>query len=168
MGGTIAQHIASHYQEAIGKLVLIATAAKWREATLQGLRSLLLLRQKGLDFDTLFKATLPWIFGQAFLSDAKKIQMLQEAMINNPYPQSLTNQERQYNVLTPWDGRAQLNKITAPTLIMQGTQDLISLPSNSYALKEQIPHSSLITLNCAHNFFLEEPTNLVKELLAFL
>ena len=167
MGGTIAQCIASQYPDKIGKLVLLATTAKWREAMLRGGQSILDLRQKNLDFDTIFNAILAWVFGQKFLSSSKCVAVLKAAFQTNPHPQSLVDQERQYAALKKWDGREQLAKITAPTLVVYGTQDLISLPYESNYLVEHISNAKSAEIDCAHGFFGEEPEAILKALLDF-
>lgn len=167
MGGTIAQVIAAYYGAEINKLVLLATAAKWREAMLRGLYSSLLLQKMNLDFDTIFTCNLPWVFGENFLLDSEKIKLLKESIVNNPHPQSLTDQERQYNVLRTWDGRSLLSSIHAPTLIGYGIQDLIALPSDSHYLATHIMDKQIVEFDCGHVMPLEIPDELVRAILDF-
>ena len=92
MGGTIAQVVASRYPEKIGKLGIITSSAKWRQAAINGLKASLTLREKNLDFDFIFDATIPWIFGEAFLNDGEKIAAFKQSILDNPYPQSFDDQ----------------------------------------------------------------------------
>ena len=62
MGGTIAQSVASRYGDQISKLVIHVSCPKWRQAMLDGLGSLLRLRELGLEFEEVFRATLPWMY----------------------------------------------------------------------------------------------------------
>ena len=71
MGGTIAQAVASFYSEKIGKLCLLTTSAKWRQAMLRGRKNSLIMQEKNIDFDVIFEAGLPWIFGESFLKNDK-------------------------------------------------------------------------------------------------
>lgn len=167
MGGTIAQSVATQFPDEINKLVLLATSAKWRAAMLEALDSLLMLRKKNVDFDTIFACTLPWIFDQKFLVDKEKVQWLKQAMLNNPDPQSLADQERQYFALKTWDGRTNLPKIKASTLVAYGIQDLISLPADSHYLTENITHAKLVEFDCAHDFSLAIPKQLAETIIDF-
>ena len=168
MGGTIAQAIASQYADQIGKLVLLTTSAKWRSAMLQALSSLIDLRKANLPFDLQFNAIVPWVFGEAFLSNKDCLEACKQLLLNDPHPQSLENQLRQYGVLTTFDGRKALSKISAPTLIIYGVQDLITLPNESAYLQQHIKHASLLALDCAHVITAEVPEPLGKALLEFL
>lgn len=167
MGGTIAQSIAIQFPDAISNLVLLATAAKWRTAMLDALASLLLLRQKDTDFDTIFSCLLPWIFDEKFLSNPEKVLWFKHALLSNPHPQSLADQERQFQVLKHWDGRNQLQHIKAPTLVGYGIQDLISLPQDAFYLANNISGAKLVEFDCAHDFSLSVPKELAKAIMEF-
>jgi 3-oxoadipate enol-lactonase len=168
MGGTVAQVIASTYPDKIGKLGILTSSAKWRHAMLLGLKSLLMMREHNIEFDSIFTATLAWIFGEAFLRDKKNIANLKRMLLNDPQPQSLYDQTRQYHVLEVFDGTAELTRIIAPTLIVYGTQDLLTLPAESEYMASQIPESMLIGYDCGHAVTLEQPQQLLQDLIKFL
>ncbi len=168
MGGTIAQTMAAEYPDQLDKLVLLTTSAKWRKAMLFGFKSLLNLRERGADFETLFEGTLPWIFGDDFLQQAENISALKAAILENVYPQSLADQQRQFAVLESFNGINALNKIQAKTLVGYGIEDLVSLPNESKILADNISDSSLVAFNCAHGITNEVPEQLTSELLKFL
>lgn len=168
MGGTIAQSIATKFPNKISKLCLLTTSAKWRKAMLCGLKSLLDMRQKDIHFDLIFESTLPWIFGEDFLKNSQTVAEFKKILLENPYPQSLDNQTRQFNVLSNFDLRDQLKSITSPTLIVYGVQDIISLPIESKFMDNQIPQSTLVEFDCAHGITLEQPNKLAETLIDFL
>lgn len=168
MGGTIAQCLASMGQEKIGKLCLVNSSAKWRIAVLEAFKALLILREKNLDFDFIFQATLPWLFGEAFLSDQGTIDVFKQLKKEYPYPQSLENQSRQFQVLETFDGRKLLDKIQAETLIVYGIEDIISLPGEAIFLKDHIKKASLAKFDCGHIPHLEQTDLFVKRLVEFL
>lgn len=168
MGGTIAQAIASQYADSIGKLVLLTTSAKWRSAMLQALSALIDLRKADIPFDLQFNAIIPWLFGDAFLSNKVYVEGFRQLLLTDLHPQSLENQLRQYMVLKIFDGRDALRKISAPTLIIYGTQDLITLPTESEYLHQQIQRSRILALDCAHVITAEVPEALGKALQEFL
>lgn len=168
MGGTIAQTIASLYPDKISKLSVLTSSAKWRQAMLRGLKSLLVMRERDIDFDFIFEATLPWIFGETFLSNAKNINEFKQIILENPYPQSLNDQIRQFRVLDEFNGLAQLKSIKAPTLVAYGIQDLIALPNESKYMASQISQSKLVEFDCGHGIMLEQPQQLTETLIDFL
>lgn len=168
MGGSIAQIIASNSANKMGKLALLTTSAKWRKAMLDGLKSLLLMREKNVDFDLIFTASLPWIFGESFLCNEQQIATLKKSILENPYPQSVIDQARQFAVLEAFDGTTQLKNITSPTWIAYGKQDLVSLPYEARYLASRIPISQLVEFDCAHGIVLEQPQLLSEALKNFL
>ena len=168
MGGTIAQRVATHHSEKISKLGIVASSPKWRQAMLLGLKSTLLMREKNIDFDIIFEALIPQIFGETFLSDKKTVADFKKLMLENPYPQSYENQARQFKVLEQFDGREQLKQIHAPTLIVHGMQDIITLLDESEFMVTQIPQAKLAKIDCAHGMTIEVPQQLTDLLIDFL
>lgn len=168
MGGTIAQTVASQYPDKINKLILVTTTAKWRTAMLRGMAIPLRLREENVSFDLIFDSILPWVFGEKFLGDPDTVAFLKDLILNNPYPQSVTDQRRQYRVLETFDGRALLNRIQAPTLILYGTEDLLTLPDESQHLATHIRNSELQAFPCAHDLLHEAGAEAISALLTFL
>ena len=168
MGGTIAQHVGIRHGNKISKLIIMASVAKWRKTMLIGLKSLLTLRQKNVDFDVIFEANLPWVFGEHFLSSKENIAELKQLILSNPYPQTLPDQERQFKVLEQFDSRTKLHSITAPTLVIQGEEDLLALRHEGEHLATMIPNSQFIMLPGAHILWLENTELLASVMTSFL
>lgn len=150
MGGTIVQHLAAHHPEEISKLAILNSTLKWRTAMLVGFRSMLKIMRDDCPFDTLFDLNLSWIYGEAFLQNKAKVECLRTLFLNNPQPPTLVDLERQYHALIEFDGHAHLSKIKAPTLVVSGLEDIISLPYESREIAEGIPGAELIELFCGH------------------
>ena len=168
MGGAIAQVIAAQYPNKIGKLCLLNTAAKLRLATLGGLKSLLALRENNFEFNFIFETALPWMFGEVFLNNEEAIAAFKKAVLENPYPQSLTDQIRQFNVLEKFDGVGRLQDIIAPTLVVCGMQDIIVLPMEAEYLVSGIVNAELVSVDCGHSIMYEAPGRLTEIVINFL
>lgn len=143
------------------------TTAKWREAPLLAFDTLLKMREANIAFDFIFDSLVPWLFGERFLQDKEAIASLKKMMLEDPFPQSFFNQKRQFEILKKFDGRAKLKNIKAPTLIINGHEDLISLPEDSDYLVKHIRNATLKTLDCAHMVVLEAGQQFVKLLVEF-
>lgn len=167
MGGTIVQSLAARYGKEISKVAILNSTTKWRRAMLLGLKTMISLRKEKVSFDTYFECVISWVFGEAFLQDAKKVDHLRSLFIKNPYPPSIEDQERQYAALVEFDGREALRQITAPTLVVYGTEDVISLPYESKAIAAGIANAELVELNCGHGITNEIPEVLGELLLRF-
>lgn len=168
MGGNIALQVAHDYPEKISKLGILNSSTKWRTAMLKGLYSLLVLRQKHVDVDILIDTTLPWVFGGAFLDNPENIVGFKQAAAENRYPQTLVDQQRQFNVVATFNGSKYLKNIKNPTLIAYGKEDIISLPYESEYLAENIPNAQLAEFDCGHGFMLELPKQVSEQLISFL
>ncbi|MFA6916519.1 MAG: alpha/beta hydrolase [Parachlamydiales bacterium] len=164
MGGAIAQTIAAKAEQQIGKMAIINSTSKLREATLCALESLLKLRKKGVDFDTLFESSYPWFYGDEFLSDKSNIEKLKAAVLQNPFPQTLEGQERQIQILKDAK-KIDLKNISTHSLVVYGTQDLVTLPSESMELANKILNSTLKKLNSGHASVQENPQQIADFLL---
>ena len=91
-----------------------------------------------------------------------------DSILDNPYPQSFDDQTRQFKTLAMFDGRACLKNINAETLVIYGTQDLISLPMESEYMASHIPQSTLLPFDCGHGITHELPNALAVALKRFL
>lgn len=167
MGGAIAQAVASLYPEEIGKLCVMVSSAKWREAPLLAFDTLLKMREANIAFDFIFDSLIAWLFGQKFLQEKEGIALLKKMILEDPYPQSLIDQKRQFEALKNFDGRSKLKNIKAPTLIINGQEDLISLPEDSEYLVKHIRNATLKTLDCAHMVVLEAGQQFVRLVVEF-
>jgi len=168
MGGNIAQSLGVRYPEKISKLGILSSSSKWRETMLLACDSLLQMRKDNISFNLIIEAEMPWFFGEEFLQSQESVKLVKHAMFNNEYPQTLEDQFRQFNVLRTFDGRQQLKNIRSQTLVINGIQDLITLPSESEFLASQIPGAKRMELNCAHSMTLEMPKPLSEALINFL
>jgi len=168
MGGTIVQSLAAQYSGAINRVGILTSSAKWRQATLMGLKNILSIRRENCSFQLLFESILSWVYGEEFLTNPHKVASLRSLFINNPHPPTLEDQERQHAALVEFDGRSQLQKIKNPTLVVSGTQDILSLPQESQFLVDHLPQAQLVTLNCGHGITGEVPEELAQVLLGFL
>jgi 3-oxoadipate enol-lactonase len=168
MGGMIAQSIAVSYAEKINKLAILTSSAKCRETMLFAFKSLLQMRKDNINFDIIFDAMLPWVFGDEFLANPDYIEAYKLSFIRNKYQQSLADQMRQFLLIKEFDGREQLKSICSPTLVINGVQDVISLPRESEFMVNQIVGAKRIELNCAHAITAEAYQLLPKILMEFL
>jgi 3-oxoadipate enol-lactonase len=168
MGGCIVQSIAARYADKIGKVALLTTSPKWRQAMLLAMKMIATLREKVPDPKVAIQSVMMWCLGEQFLQQPGRARGFVEMFLVNPHPQLLVDYLRQVAALEAFDGRERLHQITAPTLVVYGKEDLLSLPHESEYLARQIPHSTLVSLSCAHIPGLEVPAELAQVLLKFL
>lgn len=160
MGGAIAQIIAKNYATQIDKLIILNSAAKFSIRSAKVLASLLNCRKENMPFDLFMDSALPWFFSSDFLANSESIQAFKQALINNPYPQSVGDQERQFNALLPFDSREWIGTIMVPTMVISGIEDIIAPLEDGMALAKGIPNAQFMTIPGAHTSPIEQPLQL--------
>ena len=104
-----------------------------------------------------------WLSGSAAAVD----EALRLAL-TYPYPQASADFRRQVEAIAAFDGRADLARITAPTLVLGGTEDLLYSPADSAALADRIPNARMQLIDgAAHAIHLERPEAFVAVLAEF-
>ncbi len=168
MGGAIAQLIAKKYADKIDKLIILNSVAKFNLRTIKTLESLLNLRKENIAFDLFLDAAMPWFFSSDYLAQTENIITYKQALINVPYPQSISDQERQFNALLSFDSRDWLARLTSPTLVLAAEDDIIALPAESQHLANQVANTRFKMIPGAHSSPLEQPQEVNKAILSFL
>ncbi len=167
MGGSIAQSMAARYGDQLGKIVLLVTSAKWRQAVIIGLSIITRMMEDKMPIDDILANRAAWVYGEAFLSDPKKMALFKQAVLNDPHPQTLVDRKRQMVALEGFDGRKLLAAIKSETLVVYGEEDLLSLPGESKFLAEHIAGAKLLGFGTGHGVIVEEPQAFAKALIEF-
>lgn len=73
-----------------------------------------------------------------------------------------------YEHLANFDGRAALRSIRKPTLILEGTADLIFPPAIAEKIHQLVPHSRLkLLLNASHILVINQPKDIAESIYVF-
>lgn len=167
MGGSIVQAVAACYPDRIKKLVLLNTTPRWRQASIEALRSVLLSYKENASFEQLFSSTLAWLYGEDFLSNKAKVKELRDLLKTTKPNQTLNDQERQFYALERFKG-VDFSKLVMPTFVGYGEEDKLSPPIDSKVLGENIIKSQLHCFPGAHRTLYEACDELTQALLSFI
>jgi 3-oxoadipate enol-lactonase len=127
------------------------------------------LRENGMDRDSLRLLTMPWGMSAAFMSDEHKVLQALEMARQDPYPITQHGYVRQHAAVMAHDTTDRLGQIKAPTLVLVGAEDIMTPVSESRALAEAIPGSTLRILpRGGHGFTAEYPEEFNAAALEFL
>lgn len=169
MGGLIAQDIAIHYPERVRRLVLGCTACGiWKGVKLSIGRTKLWLNYLTKQDVRSRKFMTNIAFSQTYLEkNPDEIRSLGKRTRNFIMP--LKNQLKQMMAVYIYDTYLKLGRITAPTLVMTGTEDYMVAPRNSDILAKRIPDARLVKFKgCGHAFVNEAEEAVATELIDFL
>lgn len=159
-GSLVAQHLAVNYPAIINKLILVSTFAhktplyksvelSWKNALNIG------------GYELLLDVMLPYVLGQSYFDNPFiPIDVLKNMRKDlQPEPSSILKlmmaTEERADYLT------ELEKVTAPTLIIQGRNDLLFPVYFAEAIHKAITNSKLEVIEqCGHTINLEAPQKL--------
>lgn len=145
LGGCVAQVIAAEHPERVNGLVLHGAASRYP-----------------LIFRIMVHtaAKIPFI--------RRKSVKMAEPIFKEPYPPTETTYLNQCFIGATFDSRHLLGRITAPTLIISGTNDQYVPMKYTHELVNGIRGSQLELLDCDHLFILKEPELMIRPMLKFL
>jgi 3-oxoadipate enol-lactonase len=167
MGGVIAQIISFKYPERVRSLTLACTACQqhpWRRELLAEWADTALT--EGMRAMTNNAAR--WTIGpRSFRRISPAVGWLGPLAMSRP-PHAFAAQVEAI-LSAPEDLKGELSKITVPTLVMVGNQDILTPRGDSEELAERIPTAELVVISgAAHGFMIEHGTTFNKILLEFL
>ena len=168
MGGMIAQEMALQHPARVSSLTLVCTASRI-DAELGGiLRAWKVQRPHGDPVDFVLSLSA-WLFTHRFYQQPEAVRGFLQMVRDNPYPQSAAGFQRQCDAVLSHDTHDGLARITAPTHVIVGTEDILTPPRLSRELADRIQGATLTEVpDTAHVLFLEKPEAFNAALLRFL
>ena len=167
MGGAIAQIIAVRYPERVQSLVLACTACRnpeWR-------RELLTEWAEAVDargMSAMAGEGLRWLVGPRLHRRFGLWLNLMARIVLGTTPENFVAQVEAILAVDD-DLRFELEGVRAPTLVITGTQDLLTPLGDAEELHEMIPTSRLVELRgAAHAIMVEAPNAFNRAVLEFL
>ena len=172
MGGMIAQQLALNHPQRVGRLVLLASLAKARAYSLPWLAFGEQARERGLDRAGLLLWAMPWSYTPAFMTQPAMVEFALNQALADPFPitaEGFAGQAAACREHTTSDLIDQLPRITAPTLVLVGAEDILTPPEYSREMAQRIPGARLQILERGgHGMPLEYAQAVNEALLAFL
>ena len=162
MGGMTGMYLGVHYPQRIDRLILSNTSAylgppeNWETrantVTTNGMEAIV---------DAIIER---WITPEGTIRHPERAALLGDMLKVAP-PEGYAANCR---ALRDADLRAEIHKITSPTLVIGGSGDLSSPPAQGRFLTDTIPGATYVELEAAHISNVEQPEAFTKAVLAFL
>ena len=158
MGGMIALRLAVKYPDLIKSLVLIDTSSEPEPTEKMRQNMLMLWIVKYLGIRPLANRVMSMFFGRSFLGDSKRKE-LQRTWKNHFLANDRIGMTRAATAVLNRQGNTKdLNKITVPTLILVGENDILTTYEKADIMKKNIKNSILKVIpRAGHMSPVEEP-----------
>jgi 3-oxoadipate enol-lactonase len=168
MGGQIAQELALAHPQHVRTLMLLASCAKLDErgkAVIESWGELPRL----VDPVTGLRLSFPWIYTSHFYATPGAIERVIEEVFKSPFPPSKQGIYRQSRAITSCDTSTRLGGIECPTLVVDGTENILGGLPFSEELVHGIRGAKLVVLDkCGHGLPTESPEATAAAMLGFL
>ncbi|KTC74503.1 lipolytic enzyme [Legionella birminghamensis] len=167
MGAAIAQIVARHYLDSMGKLILLNAVSRFNPRTIKTLESLLRCRKEAVSFDLFVELAMPWFFSSAYLANEQNILAFKDVLRNIPNPQPIDDQQRQLRALSTFDSTSWLGELALPSLVIAAEEDIITLPEESETLAKTLPNAMLMRVLGGHSSPVEQAQTVNELILKF-
>ncbi|MEJ5187297.1 MAG: alpha/beta fold hydrolase [Candidatus Geothermincolales bacterium] len=169
MGGMIAQELALRHPEKVRKLALLVTNCGGREQVLAKPEVYQMLYAGGGDLDPrkVAEATLFLLFPEDFIRENPgKMEEFVEVFLKAPISPECFRHQLQ--AIMGWSSFHRLGDISAETLVITGSEDILIPPENSRILAEAIPNARLVEFpGAGHGLIAQIPEEVSSAVLAF-
>jgi pimeloyl-ACP methyl ester carboxylesterase len=169
MGGFVAMRLAARRPELVRTLILLETSCEPEPKEKVGRYKTLGFVGRYFGYAAVAAQVMPIMFGATFMNDATR------AAERNRWRERLIANDRVgiQRALAGVIGRAgledELAKITAPTLVIVGDEDVATVPEKSERIRAGIAGAKLVLIpNAGHSSTIEEPDAVNAEIASFL
>lgn len=167
MGGAIAQTVLAQYPAACGKCIILNSTSSFSARTLMVFENLLALRKAGVDLDLLLDASLAWLSASDWMLQPGNVAAFKAAVRDNPMPQSLFDQERQFHALKTFAPSTHSTAWNDRSLVISASDDLITTTREGKLLAKRLG-AEYVEIPGGHPSPVEQPELLSRLMLKFL
>jgi pimeloyl-ACP methyl ester carboxylesterase len=154
---------------AINKLILACSSAHLARYQINIFEAVRFIREHDSEGRILASQQLFMTMTREFLKLKGAVSMMLEMMSHPPFPQSAAALGRQIDACRTFDALDRLGRVSVPTCVLAGDQDILTPPWVARELADAIPGARLqIVANGGHGLLFEIPERFNRAVLDFL
>lgn len=164
MGGVIAQRFALDFPEYVDSLILVSTSSEvGSQSQAAWEKTATIIEQRGFSTST---AAAQRVYSPGFAQAHPDLVQATAARTAQNDPRAYAAAAR---AIGNYNWTADLSRMPAPTLILQGRDDVLTPPGGAIKMSRALPHARLLMIpDCGHVVTEEKPELFVGTVLAFL
>ena len=169
LGGSVLQALLIQHPDRVRQAELVSTMPSYTEVQHMWLDGWLAMRRSGADPLAQAVSAMAWGLTERTLCDHEHTMELARAVVADPEPTSLEGFEAQAAGLRVYDSRPGLLRVSTPTLVLCGREDVLTPPTQSEEIASLIPGATLSLLKRGgHRMVTEYPDEVAAEISSFL
>ncbi len=169
MGGFVGQRIAARHGELLRSLTLLDTSPDPEEPAAARQDKILALAYRVVGMKPLMSKVAPLMFGPTFLADPNSKPVMDEFVQRLGHCDRGGMRKAVLAVANRDPIYDEIDRITAPTLVIVGADDTPTPPAKARRIAERVPGAQLeIVPNCGHSSTVEQPKAITELLRHFL
>lgn len=171
MGSMIGIEFAQRHAERLDRLVLAGPAAAPARSAIDPISIWSWVKTNDSSGEVFGAQQFTWLFSSAFLRNEQAVQETASLLASNPNPLGPEAYERQAGAYLEFDAADRLDRVTAPTLVIVGEQDLLTPPWVAREVADGIPGArfQMVTGDgSSHVLPLERPEDFNQLVMDFL
>ena len=169
LGGSVLQSMLIRHRGLLERAVLLSAFPSYTELQHGWLDCLIAMRRSAVDPLAMALFGMAWAFTPRWLSNHSAAVATAKLGLKDPYPTSVEGFEAQAHGLRRYDSRPDLRKVTTPTLVLVGAEDILTPVEQSAEIARLIPGATLQVLpRGGHGMVLEYTSDTVRAIITFL
>lgn len=168
MGTAIAQTLARLHPDRVNKMVLAAPFPHLNARGKLAVESWVMGLRENVSRELFGRALFPWLFTEQFLAQEGVFDLCLEGFKSHPYPLTAQGLQRQWEALKSFDSTSWLSRVEAPTLLLAGSQDILTPPVQAETMHRLMPNAKLKLLDAGHSALVERAEEFNQALTSFL
>jgi pimeloyl-ACP methyl ester carboxylesterase len=169
MGGAIAQSLAYHYPDKIGKMIIAQSFMKLRPVACAALLAQLHLLEDGVSRARVAEQAIPWLFAENKITNKQFTAFFIKLQETNPNPATKEGLAKQYEALFEFNSEKWVSEIKTAPLVLAGDEDLLCPLKDTKEMVSKIPNAKLhVFKNVGHVSPAECPSEFAQVVSAFL